>query len=105
MLFGRRQPERALSFGGNQLVFTDTHQYLGVCLDNRLSFATHVRERTVARTNILQALSSHTVRALFFALGVFYVNATRSVIGYSSVADYLELAQNDDFRVIIGALS
>lgn len=99
----------------HQLEIATTHQYLGVWLDSRLSFATQVRylrERAAARTNILRALSARSAGASYRVMRAFYVHAIRSVIDYSApclcslslaLLSKLEVAQNDALRVILGA--
>lgn len=115
MSFGMPPPNTPLLLGTAEIPRSHSHQYLGVWLDEKLSFQTHVRylrERTVARTRVLKAIAWRGTGASFAVKRLFYIQAIRSVIDYSALClcdlsdcliSSLEVAQNDGLRTMLFA--
>ena len=62
--------------------WTNSHQYLLVWVDKRLSFTAQVayfRERTQARLNTMRAMTRHIAGAMHSVLRLFHVEAVRKV--------------------------
>jgi hypothetical protein len=87
MLFTRRrnQTPRPVALFGEPMVWVDTARYLGVTLDNRLTWATHidqVRKKTSQRLGVLGPLLNRR-RGLSIRKGVLlYRQLIRPMVEY-----------------------
>merc|ERR1712035_95892 len=80
-------PAHQLRVQGVQLAWTGSYNYLGVWLDQHLSFTaevTYLRERARARVNVMRAMTRPSAGATLSVLRVYYVQAVRSLVDYSA---------------------
>ena len=115
MTFRQRPPRDQLKLGQTNIKYTTTHQYLGIWLDTKLTFSTHVRyiqERIKARTKALLFISRGGKGAPTKITRLFYIAAIRSIIDYcapclpglsDALIKSLEVLQNDALRAILNA--
>lgn len=117
MVFGLPLPDTPLKLGDTNLTLVNTHQYLGVWLDQGLTFRSQVkysylRERMGARNKVLRLLSWRGLGASTSIKRQFCVAAVRSVLDYYApclpgisqhLPRQLEVAQNDAMRSILAA--
>ena len=108
-------PDRNLRIQGVQLEWTTTYQYLGVWIDQRLTFRKEVEyllERTSNRLSVMAAMTNTRAGATHRVLRLYYVQAVRSLVDYAAVAlvsladtnkKALETIQNRAMRQIAGA--
>ena len=108
-------PACQLRVQGVGLAWTDSYQYLGVWVDQRLSFTaqvTYLRDRTQARLNVMRAMTRPGAGATFSVLRLYYVQAVRSLVDYSAPVlvalshcqqGRLEVVQNNAMRTMLGA--
>ena len=112
---GKGAQYRRLTIQGTHLEWVKTHLYLGIWIDQRLTFKTEVeylKDRTNARVNVMRAMTNPTAGASPEVLRLFYVHAIRPLIDYAAPAiidiaktwqDNLETIQNAAMRTILGA--
>ena len=108
-------PDEALRIQGARLEWTGAYQYLGVWIDQGLTFKKQVRylrERTKHRLTVMRAMTNSRSGATLKVLRLFYIQAVRSLVDYSSVAlvsltktkkTDLEKVQNVAMRTILDA--
>ncbi|XP_045105294.1 uncharacterized protein LOC123500720 [Portunus trituberculatus] len=107
--------DRSLSIQGVCLQWVPAYQYLGVWVDQRLTFRKEVeylKERTKTRLSVMRAITNTRAGATHRVLRLYYVQAVRSLIDYAAVglvslADSnkksLETIQSHALRTILGA--
>ena len=110
-----RTPDTSLRIQGVCLQWVPAYQYLGVWVDQRLTFRKEVeylKERTKARISVMRAMTTTKAGATDRVLRLYYVQAVRSLVDYAAVtlvslADTnrrsLEAIQNSAMRHILGA--
>ncbi|XP_076029819.1 uncharacterized protein LOC143018344 [Oratosquilla oratoria] len=98
-----------------RLDWVHQYQYLGVWIDERLTFQrelTYLKERLKARTTVMRAMTGKALGATHRVLRTFYVHAVRSLVDYAAPAlinvataklEDLEPCQNAAARIILGA--
>ncbi|XP_050703623.1 uncharacterized protein LOC126989089, partial [Eriocheir sinensis] len=108
-------PAAQLRVQGVGLAWTSSFQYLGVWIDQQLSFTqqvTYLRERTLARLNVMRAMTRPWAGATFSVLRLYYLRAVRSLVDYSAPVlvglsrhqqRRLEVVQNNAMRTMLGA--
>ncbi|XP_076069251.1 uncharacterized protein LOC143041313 [Oratosquilla oratoria] len=108
-------PDTHLHIQGIQLAWTSSYQYLGVWVDQGLSFntqVTYLRERTRTRINVMRAMTRTHSGASHAVLRLYYIQAVRSLIDYSAVVlvslsptqqRRIECIQNQAMRTMLGA--
>ena len=108
-------PNEDLSIQGVRLQWTVAYQYLGIWIDQRLTFrkeVTYLRERTKLRLNVMRAMTTTRAGATYKVLRMLYVQSIRSLVDYAAVAlatvaetnmRSLETIQNDAMRQVLGA--
>ena len=115
-LFPRKGEQlRRLTVQNTHLEWVTQQMYLGVIIDQRLSFRAEVdylRNRTGSRLNVMRAMTNPAAGATPSVLRLFYIHAIRPLIDYAAPAlsyvaktwmDQLEVAQNNALRTILGA--
>ncbi|XP_076052830.1 uncharacterized protein LOC143032244 [Oratosquilla oratoria] len=112
---GKRPLANRLLLQGHEVEWVKAHMYLGVWIDSGLSFKTEVaylRERALARINVMRSLATREAGATSKVLRTFYVSAIRPLLDYASVAlaglpesqiSKIDAVQNRALRVILGA--
>lgn len=115
MLFKGRKPDHPLTAGEHEVAWVEEQRYLGVLLDSQLTLQNHVnalRDRMLARTNVLRSMTSHSDGASLAVRRAFYTHAIRSIVDYSSpclvlasstAIEDLEKMQNRSLRLILSA--
>jgi ribonuclease HI len=100
---------------GGSIEWVSEFRYLGVIVDRRLSFNSHVKNvkhRANQRLNLMRCISGQRGGASHIVLATFYKMAIRSIIEYSSCAlimvsktsrDALDRIQAAALRIITGA--
>ena len=108
-------PEEALRIQGVRLQWTAAYQYLGVWIDQRLTFrkeVNYLKERTKLRLTVMRAMTSSRAGATQRVLRLYYLQAVRSLVDYAAVAlvtlsdgalRALEAVQNTALRSVLGA--
>ena len=108
-------PEATLTIQGARLEWCAHYQYLGVWIDQRLTFnkeIQYLRERSKIRVALMRAMTRTGAGATYRVLRLYYVQAVRSLVDYAAVALVslsdtlkvsLERIQNDALRHILGA--
>ena len=106
---------QCLRIQGLDLEWVTVFQYLGVWIDQRLTFqreTQYLAERIKTRLRLMKAMTGKRIGAGHRVLRSFYVHAVRSVVDYASIAlisakptyrKKLETIQNDATRIITGA--
>ncbi|XP_076044928.1 uncharacterized protein LOC143027528 [Oratosquilla oratoria] len=112
---GERSLANRLLLQGHEVEWVKAHMYLGVWIDSGLSFKTEVaylRERALARINVMRSLATREDGATSKVLRTFYVSAIRPLLDYASAAlaglskiqiSKLDAVQNRALRVMLGA--
>lgn len=108
-------PIRRLIIQGTQLEWVKTYQYLGVWIDDKLTFYQHLsylKERMRARTTVMRAMTRTDAGASSAVLKLYYTMAVRPLLDYCAPVlvninkdqrDRLEVSQNNALRLILGA--
>ena len=108
-------PPGTVKVQGTELTWVGKHLYLGVVIDQRLTFAPETErlcERVQARLNVMRAMTSPAAGAHPAVLRTFYVHAVRSLVDYAAPVltslaptwqTKLERTQNSAMRTILGA--
>lgn len=68
-------------------MWVTTHRYLGILLDQRLSFRSHIshlKTATTARLKVMRFLTGVKGIAGFNVLHTLYIHAVRSMLDYSA---------------------
>ena len=109
------QPQQPLRMGNTAIPWVETHRYLGVILDNRLSFdkeVEYLRERAADRTRPLKYMAGLRMGANQDVMRRYYIAAVRSLVDYAAPTlvnltdrqrSKLEVLQNNALRPILGA--
>ena len=104
-----------LHIQGIQLEQVREYKYLGIWIDNRLTFkkeVKHLKETTALRLSAMRCLTGKVQGASHRVLRMFYIQAIRPIVDYAaSVLFYiskslqlqLETIQNSAARIILGA--
>ena len=107
--------DRALRIQGRNLEWVHKHLYLGVWIDQKLTFKAEIeylRAKMSARVDVMKAMTHHTGGASEDVLRLFYIQAVRSLADYAAPTlncaaptwmDEIEKVQNAAMRVILGA--
>lgn len=115
MRFGKRNTKLNLKIYGQDIEWVAKFQYLGVWIDQNLTFVqevTYLRDRVNSRLRPLRALAFRNNGCNYRVLRAFYTHAIRSVIDYAALTiiglsknqqTRLEVAQNQCARVLLGA--
>ncbi len=115
MAFGVATPDALLTTAGKAVEWLQTHQYLGVWLDSKLTLDTQIqclKSRLATRTNVLRAMTSHTSGASYMVKLAFYTHTIRSLVNYSAsclitappaLIKKLKCFQNESFRLTVSA--
>ncbi|XP_076041774.1 uncharacterized protein LOC143025660 [Oratosquilla oratoria] len=115
MRIGGRIPEYRLVLQQTELEWVHFHIYLGIWIDDRLTFkrqANYCIGRVRARVNAMKALARREVGATFSVLRMFYMFAIRTVIDYACLVNVslsatmmkkIECLQNEAMRIMLGA--
>ena len=119
MVFSRKNrvpdPLKLLSINGQNIPIVPTHKYLGMTLDSKLSFGSHIddiRSRCLRRLNILRCISGQNWGADRKTLLNLYTSLIRSILEYNAFLfdnisetrkASLEAVQNEAVRIITGA--
>ena len=119
MVFSRKyrvpDPVKLLSINGLNVPIVPTHKYLGMTLDSKLSFGSHIddiRNRCLRRLNILRCISGQKWGADRKTLLSLYTSLIRSILEYNAFLfdninetrkASLEAVQNEAVRIITGA--
>ncbi|XP_050706570.1 uncharacterized protein LOC126991941 [Eriocheir sinensis] len=108
-------PAAQLRVQGVGLAWTSSYQYLGVWIDQQLSFTqqvTYLRESTLARLKVMRAMTRPWGGATFSVLRLYYLRAVRSLVDYSAPVivglsrhqqGRLEVLQNNAMRTMLRA--
>ena len=111
----RGEQLRQLTVQDTHLEWVSKHLYLGVVIDQRLTFKpeiNYLRDRANSRLNVMKAMTNPTAGASSTVLRLFYIHAIRPLIDYAAPAlsaiaptwmDQLEVVQNRALRTILGA--
>lgn len=81
-----------LELQGRPLEWESEYKYLGITIDRKLKMSKHMnilKNRIVARLNIMRRLTARHSGATFKVLNAYYVGAIRSIIEYSAPATLL----------------
>lgn len=109
------RPDQPVSLGGVALGWEATHCYLGILIDDKLTFDAEVdylRTRAAARSQPLRYLTGLRAGANQTVLQKFYMAAVRSLVDYAAPSlvrlterqrKKLEVIQNNALRPILGA--
>ncbi|XP_076032972.1 uncharacterized protein LOC143020437 [Oratosquilla oratoria] len=109
---GKRPLANRLLLQGHEVEWVKAHMYLGVWIDSGLSFKTEVaylRERALARINVMRSLATREAGATSKVLRTFYVSAIRPLLDYALAGlskiqiSKIDAVQNRALRVILGA--
>ncbi|MEL6802231.1 MAG: reverse transcriptase domain-containing protein, partial [Bacteroidota bacterium] len=108
-------PVRPLTIQGQNILWTEKTTYLGIIIDSKLTFdpqLKHLRARAKTRLAPLRSMSSLRQGCHENLLKKFYTATIRSLVDYAAPAfvnlkqtqkTYLEVAQNEAMRTILGA--
>ena len=108
-------PRRSLRIQGTPLTWVSEHKYLGIWVDQNLTFKREVeylRERVRDRLAVMRALSGPKAGATTGVLRLFYAQAIRPLIDYAAPAlvaasaqrlTTLDKLQRAALRIILGA--
>jgi len=112
MAFQNKLEREKLKIQDHELEWVQEYRYLGILVDNRLLFNSHVnyiRDRMKSRIQTMKVMTNTKLGANSKVLRTFYVQAVRSLVDYSSQALFmvsrtklkrLETQQNNALRVI-----
>ncbi|MEL6816674.1 MAG: reverse transcriptase family protein, partial [Cyanobacteria bacterium J06598_3] len=106
-----------LTFGGNALKYSATPTFLGLTLDDQLTFSAHaeaLKERLAKRRQCLQALAGKSYGAHRDTIRTAYIAYVRSIFDYSAAVFFshaspavrkkIEAEQNKCARIITGCI-
>ena len=115
MQFGKKIPYARLHIQGVAIEWVRTQLYLGIWIDERLTFtaeAAHLRYRTQARLSAMRSLMGKELGASFAVLRQFYTCAIRPILDYAFLAiigmsacqqSRIDTIQNTAMRFMLGA--
>ena len=106
---------RVLTIANTPIEWVDTFMYLGVYIDQKLTFnkqVTYLKERAKTRLAPMRYMTSLQEGAGYEVLKAYYLASTRSLVDYSaptlanlneSQITSLEVIQNNAMRLMLGA--
>ena len=109
------QPGTSLTLDGQPIEWVNHFTYLGIILDQKLSFQPQVcylRQRANARFSVMRKMTSLQQGAGSHILKTYYMATTRSIIDYGAInltklsqnqINSIEVIQNNAMRIILGA--
>lgn len=115
MVVKGRNPDTRLTIQGSELEWVKSYLYLGVWIDQSLTFGQeldYVREKTNLRLNAMRAMTNPRTGANESVLRLYYLQAIRTHVDYAAPAlvalsesnwTRLEPIQNRAMRIIAGA--
>ncbi|XP_045511777.1 uncharacterized protein LOC123706554 isoform X1 [Pieris brassicae] len=114
MLFGKDTPVVDVVYNGDVIQRVTSHKFLGIIIDQKLSFEEHIKyvsRNALNGVNILRCLAGVTWGADPKILSLLYKSIVRSHFDYSSLAylnsthvHKLDILQNRALRIISGAM-